>query len=82
MTDHLHDLKRWVVTGDQGVNLGELYNLAYTELTTHPTTRQTQWSPVKGIVTDKDGNVMYGEDGKPIFDYLYCRPVEKGGKLV
>ena len=82
MTDHLHDLKRWVVTGEQGVNLGALYDLAYAELTSHPNTRQTQWSPVKGIVTDKDGNVMYNEDGTPVFDYLYCRPVEKGGKLV
>lgn len=81
MTDHLHDIKRWIVTGEQGVNIGDLYDLAYEELTSHPKSRQTKWSPVKGIVTDKDGNVMYNEDGTPVYDYLYCRPVERGGKL-
>lgn len=80
--DHLHDIKRWVVTKEQGGNIGELYDLAYEELTTHPKSRMTTWSPVKGIVTDKDGNVMYNADGTPVYDYLYLRPVEKNGKLV
>ena len=68
MTGHLEDLKRWVVSKNQGYSIGALADLALEELMKHPDVYHAQLSPMYGLLTDKDGN-YFDNDGDGQMDY-------------